>query len=95
MFQSETCFRNLARRETLVARFHNTAEGVSGWRFNTGNINPRRRILMEENTMVAFIKRFLRNHRAEHQNSWVYREERQQFELERQQWYSGQWLMVL
>jgi hypothetical protein len=52
--------------------------------------------LQEENIMAAFIKRILDNARTEnHHKGWADYKEQQQFELERQQWASSQWLRTV
>ncbi len=45
--------------------------------------------------MAAFIKRILRNNRAEHQRSWADYKERQQFELKQRHWKDNQWFIIL
>jgi hypothetical protein len=41
---------------------------------------------MEENIMAALIKRIFKSKYSKHQTTWAHREEREQFELQREQW---------
>jgi hypothetical protein len=42
--------------------------------------------LMEGNIMAALIKRIFKNKHSKHPTTWANREEREQFELQREQW---------